>query len=207
MQSSTIVHVIDGNAQRRAELASLVYGLGWHAEISASIGEFTSYSPIAGTVLLHDDPDQHLVAAFFEDGLHRETWFPVIAYACAIEPRQIVDAIREGGSDYLAYPFTARDLLESLARLDKTEAARRAIFLRKAAAQKRIDSLSKREGQVLRHMISGKSNRLIAQELGIGSRTVEVHRSNLIAKLGAQNTAEAIRLGVEAYRSGASIRE
>ncbi|MFC0588948.1 response regulator transcription factor [Novosphingobium aquiterrae] len=205
MDTSTIVHVIDEDAHRRADLAKLVYSLGWHAEISASLEEFVSYTPLTGFVLLHDRPDQHSVTHLFRYGHDHEIWFPVIVYDCAPRPGQIVDAILAGGSDYLSYPISAEDLAVSLSRLREISSQRREAFLRKAAAQERIGRLTRREGQILSHMVSGKTNRLIAKELGISSKTVEIHRTHLIAKLGAQNTIEAVRIGLEALRPTASI--
>ena len=65
-------------------------------------------------------------------------------------------------------------------------------------ALSRIEKLSKREREILAGMVEGLSNRLIGKHLSISPRTVELHRANLLSKIGARHSAEAIRLAIEA---------
>ena len=69
---------------------------------------------------------------------------------------------------------------------------------RKTMALSRIEKLSKREREILAGMVDGLSNRLIGKHLSISPRTVELHRANLLSKIGARHSAEAIRLAIEA---------
>jgi len=65
-------------------------------------------------------------------------------------------------------------------------------------ARARLDRLTKREREVLDGVASGLSNRLIGEKLAISPRTVEIHRANMLNKLGANHTSEAIRIAIEA---------
>jgi len=65
-------------------------------------------------------------------------------------------------------------------------------------AKARLDRLTKREREVLDGVASGLSNRLIGEKLAISPRTVEIHRANMLNKLGANHTSEAIRIAIEA---------
>ncbi len=206
MDHEKFLHIIDTNERRRAGIAKLVYGLGLHAEIYGSITEFTQVGPVLGFVLLHDEPRDHTMAEFFGGSKERDTWLPTIVYASLPQPRQIVEAINEGVLDYLAFPFQAAALLEALRRLNGPAGQRRDVFVRRAAARVRINRLSPREGEVLSHMINGRTNRLIALELGISPRTVEIHRTHLLSKLGAQSSADAVRIGFEAAEFGPLVQ-
>jgi FixJ family two-component response regulator len=65
-------------------------------------------------------------------------------------------------------------------------------------ARDRISTLSAREREVLDWLAEGSSNKAIARELDISPRTVEIHRANMMTKLGARHAAEAVRLKLEA---------
>ena len=80
-----------------------------------------------------------------------------------------------------------------------TNAARiGSLRLREARARSRVQKLTRRELEVLAGVAVGLSNRLIGEKLAISPRTVEIHRANMLNKMGAQHTSEAIRIAIEA---------
>jgi two-component system response regulator FixJ len=83
--------------------------------------------------------------------------------------------------------------IESALRAPRTERDREA-----AQAAQRVAALSRRERQVLDGLVAGRPNKVIAYDLGISVRTVEVHRARMLERLGTRQTAEAIRLAVMA---------
>jgi two-component system response regulator FixJ len=114
-----------------------------------------------------------------------------------------VRAMKAGAIDFLEKPYSDRALLGSI------EAAfgRESHFERDrdiADAARRVASLSPREREVLDGLLAGRPNKLIAYDLGISVRTVEVHRARMMERLGMRQLAEVIRLGVMA-RLGASL--
>jgi FixJ family two-component response regulator len=125
-------------------------------------------------------------------------WLPVIGFAQEPDTRQVVSAVLEGAIDYIAWPFTREDIT----RVVNDAEAKAEVFgstkLREALARSRVDRLTKREREVLAGVAGGLSNRMIGEKLSISPRTVEIHRANMLTKMGANHTSEAIRIAIEA---------
>jgi two-component system response regulator FixJ len=108
-----------------------------------------------------------------------------------------VRAMKAGASDFLEKPYSDRALLgaiEATFEMENRVARDRDI----ADAIRRIATLSPREHDVLDGLMAGRPNKLIAYQLGISVRTVEVHRARMMERLGVRQLAEAVRLGVVA---------
>ncbi|MCX7863741.1 MAG: LuxR C-terminal-related transcriptional regulator [Novosphingobium sp.] len=196
MERSANLILVDSDTRRRATITHALSASRVHVEPFESIAELEQSWPRAGIVLLHDEGRAiaDLVVAMAN---HRD-WFPVIAFSTDPDPARIVEAVLEGAIDYLTWPITSEHLAAALQsaldRAEKTGHSR----LREAVARARIDRLTPREREVLRGVASGLSNRLIGERLSISPRTVEIHRANMLNKLGANHTSEAIRIAIEA---------
>ena len=105
---------------------------------------------------------------------------------------------RPGALDYLSLPLETERFERCLARIEKEAEVFGAARRRMIEARDRIASLSVREREVLEWLAEGSSNKVIARELDISPRTVEIHRANMMHKLGARHAAEAVRLKLEA---------
>ncbi|MDG2005161.1 MAG: LuxR C-terminal-related transcriptional regulator [Novosphingobium sp.] len=152
--------------------------------------------PRSGIILLHDVAGS-IVSLIGSMADHGE-WFPVIAFSDDPKPARIVEAILDGAIDYIAWPIAGDELAATLDRaLDRAERVGNA-KLREIMARSQIDKLTRREREVLNGVAGGLSNRLIGERLEISPRTVEIHRANMLHKLGANHTSDAIRVAIEA---------
>lgn len=107
-----------------------------------------------------------------------------------------VSAMKLGAVDFLQKPYSNEELLAAVEKaIAETERTRAALAIEREAAE-RLNSLSRRQHQVLLGLATGKLNKIIAYELGLSMRTVEAYRAQLLDKLGVSSTAEAVRIAI-----------
>lgn len=192
------LHFIDPSTRHRAELARIGFALGHHSEVYGDLGELSVYPPREGIVIARDIPEEGGIAMVLERLGRLGIWLPVIAVDEAPRPGRIVEAIKAGALDYLSLPLENDRFERCLARIETEAEVFGAARRRMIEARDRIASLSAREREVLDWLAEGSSNKAIARELEISPRTVEIHRANMMNKLGASHAAEAVRLKLEA---------
>jgi two-component system response regulator FixJ len=105
-----------------------------------------------------------------------------------------VHAMKNGALDFLEKPFDDTKLLAAVGRALAASRAMRAAAAAGAAASSRLASLTPREVEVLAGLVAGLSSKEIARDLGASPRTIEVHRTRVMAKLGAGSLPELVRL-------------
>jgi two-component system response regulator FixJ len=107
-----------------------------------------------------------------------------------------VEAMKAGVYDFIEKPFDDEAILRALkGALSRSEDGAQQNSARTAAAQ-RLDTLSQRERQVLDGLVAGRPNKVIAHDLGISPRTVEVYRANLMTKMQASSLSELVRMAL-----------
>ena len=109
-----------------------------------------------------------------------------------------VEAMKAGALDFIEKPYQFEELSAAIeaafARLEETNAE----AARAGAAAAKLEALSAREQDVLKGLIEGRSNKLIAYDLDISPRTVEIYRANVMTKLGVRSLSEALRIAFAA---------
>ncbi len=198
MTRKATLHFIDSESRHRAELAQIGFALGHHSEVYGDLSELAVHPPREGIIIARDAALEGGVSMILDRLSRLGIWLPLIAFETQPRPGRIVDAIKAGALDYLSLPLDPDRFARCLERIEKEaeefgEARRRMI-----EARDRIASLSTREREVLEWLSEGSSNKVIARELEISPRTVEIHRANMMTKLGARHAAEAVRLKLEA---------
>jgi FixJ family two-component response regulator len=203
----TILHIVGGESRSRAEQARIAFALGHHAEVYADVAELLDRPPREGIVLAAETGEpgatRRLIEALGEAGI----WSPVVVTARNIELERVVAGVRAGALDYLGLPLEmgsfARRLHSIVAEAGPYEERRR----REVQALRRIGLLSRRERQVLALLSAGLANKEIAQQLEISPRTVEIHRANMMHKLGAGHPADAVKAWLAAGAEGPGSAE
>ena len=212
MRSATSIFLVDGDFRRRAAISHCLAGnsnqgfaggLGnghsggsIHVEPFEDSAELIGRWPRGGLLLVHDDERAigDLLAHMGQSG----HWLPVIGYAEAPTTRRVVQAVLDGAIDYIAWPFSAEEITEVMIEAEAKAESFGSAKLREALARSRVDRLTRREREVLAGVAGGLSNRMIGEKLSISPRTVEIHRANMLTKMGANHTSEAIRIAIEA---------
>jgi FixJ family two-component response regulator len=111
-----------------------------------------------------------------------------------------VEAMRHGALDFMRKPFREQDLLDRIQQALEYEAGTRDILLDRAKILQRIATLTAREREVFERVVQGQANKVIAIDLGISERTVEVHRAQVMKKLEVRTLAELVRAKIDAER-------
>lgn len=202
MKQRLTIHIVDGDMRSRAEQARTAFALGHHAEVYDALDELLGRPPASGVLLVRQRALEPDLADLFDRLGKQGLWLPVVV--CSGEPEldQVVAAIKHGALDYLLLPLDPTRLARSLTMVEREAAAHGAARRRLNYARGRVEMLSRREREVLEWLAEGSSNKVIARELEISPRTVEIHRANMMGKMGARHAAEAVRLWLEANLEG-----
>ena len=196
MSSSTKVHILDNNASRRAQIAFGLAKSEVSTQIYENLEELLGWAPTDGLLLLNDNVGDDVIDAIQHQVSKQGGFLPVAVYSERPSTAQIVQAMLAGAIDYLEWPFPAGRLKQTMARVgDEAEVNIRAAK-RRSDAEAALAKLSQREREVLRELVAGSNNKQIAAKLGISPRTVEIHRANVLAKLNARSSSDAIRIGI-----------
>jgi two-component system response regulator FixJ len=112
-----------------------------------------------------------------------------------------VEAMQQGAFDFLQKPFRDQDLIDRIQKALARDRENRVALLQHGQIRERLASLTSREQQVLQLLTQGKQNKVMAAELGISQRTVEIHRAHVMEKLGANSVAQLVRMALDAAAS------
>ncbi|MBY6186321.1 response regulator [Marinobacter hydrocarbonoclasticus] len=192
------IYVIDDEADVREALSWMLEGCGYQAQCFASGQEFLSeLDPAATGVAIIDIKMPVMDGLELQAALNRlgSPLCQVFLTGNATVPKA-VQALQNGALDFLEKPVDGDKLLaiiqQGLARSEEVANSAR----EKADLEQRLASLTPRERDLMERVVAGKANKVIAAELFIAQRTVEIHRHNLFEKMGVSNAAElALLLG------------
>jgi two-component system response regulator FixJ len=196
-----VTHVVDDQAFVRRPLSHMLEAAGFGVETFPNAEAFLRAAQDGlpfGCVLLNLRLAGRDGAAVQHAMAEQRLAHPVIVIAPQGDVGTAVRAMKAGARDVIETPFCRDDVLRAVA-----EALRHADWAmdearRVAEAEARVETLSARETQVLRGLVAGQQNKMIAQDLGISPRTVEIHRGNLMTKLGVGSLPEAVRIAMAA---------
>ena len=200
MTDKTVIHVIDDDAAMRDSLAFLLDVNGFEARVYDSATAFLSQAPIAQLTCVVSDirmPGMNgieLVRKLRGEG----TACPVILITGHGDVALAVEAMKAGAADFIEKPFDDAVLLGAIRAALEAQPVSPGDSAAKREAEAKLADLSPRERDVLRGLVAGKINKVIAHDLSISPRTVEVYRANLMAKTGARSMSELMRIALAA---------
>jgi len=196
--TSCCCYVVDDDEAFRASLVALLDVAGYTARAFATTSEFlaTAAALEPGIVLL----DLRIPGMTGLDLLERHAAaldrFAVVMISGHGDIERAVRSIKAGAVEFIEKPFEPQQLLELLEAVGTGLAAKLAGSADRRDAEAKINSLSPREYEVLRILLKGAPNKLVARILDLSVRTVEMHRAHMLAKLGAKSTAEALHVAM-----------
>ncbi len=169
---------------------------GGSSEIYETLDEVLEAKPTSGAILASSGcGDAKSLLAKLREG---DIYLPLILFAEAPTTTQIVRAAHDGAADFLAWPFTGEDVLQSCTYCEAFMEERGGAIMRQEIARNHLEQLTPREREILEFMVNGYSNKDMAKFLDLSPRTIEDYRLNTIKKLGVGATSAAIRIGLEA---------
>ena len=199
-----VVHVVDDDDAVRRSLALLLVSFGYGTETYASAEAFLAAvgRARAGCVIV-DIRMPGMGGLELQEELHRRgCTMPVIVVTGHGDVGLAVRAMKAGAIDFVEKPYSDDELMRAVSFAFVRFEDARQHQAQIAAAEARIGALTPREKDVLKLLVAGRPNKVIAHELGISPRTVEIHRANVMEKLDCRSLAEAVRLSLAANFSG-----
>lgn len=195
MTTETIIHVIDDDAAVRDSIAFLLETAGLTTRTyESALAFFAEKDRAAGCIVtdvrMPDMTGLELARRLRDSGSVE----PVIVVTGHADVSLAIEAMRAGVVDFIEKPFDDEILLTSIQRvLDQASKASSADFEKRTFVA-RLGSLSPRERDVVEGLVKGHANKVIAFDLGISPRTVEVYRANVMTKMQAGSLSELVRM-------------
>jgi len=200
-RNEPLVYVVDDDEAVRDSLTLLLKAVGLSGRAYGSAAAF----------LENYDPEQHgcLVADIRMPGMsgldlqetlkERGAPIPLIFITGHGDVPMAVDAMKSGALDFIEKPFRDQDLLDRVHQALAWDKERRTENLQTLAIRERLATLTPRETEVMERVVQGQANKVIAMDLGVSQRTVEIHRARVMEKMAVRSVAKLVR-AVEAAK-------
>jgi FixJ family two-component response regulator len=191
-----MVYIVDDDDGMRRALGILMSTVGYQPAAFAGPREFLAkYDPMQPGCLVLDVRMPEMSGLEVQQHLNRNgSMLPVILVSGHGDIPMAVQAMKDGAFDFLQKPFRDQELLDRINAALKVDAENRASVDRLADLKQRADSLTPREREVMALVVDGKANKVIAIDLALSERTVEIHRANAMEKMGARSVAHLVKM-------------
>jgi two-component system response regulator FixJ len=198
-RSEPVVFVVDDDEAVRDSLRMLMRSVGLAVETYASAMEFLDRFDAGrpGCLVLDVRMPGMSGIELQEQLVARQATLPVIFITGHGDVPMAVRALRAGAVDFIQKPFSDQALLDRIHQALARHAREREEASRKSAIRERIARLTPREKEVMLMVADGKANKVIALDLGVSERTVEIHRARVMEKMQASSLPDLVRMVVE----------
>jgi two-component system, LuxR family, response regulator FixJ len=203
-EKSPVVFVVDDDDAVRGSLRLLLKSVGLAAQPFGSAQDFLEhYSPDQPGCLVLDVRMPGMSGLELQQQLNvRGAVIPVIFITGHGDVPMAVEAMQHGAFDFLQKPFRDQDLIDRIQRALEKDRGYRQELRKREQIRERRDSLTPREQEVLELVTSGKANKVMAADLGVSQRTVEIHRARVMEKMGAASLAQLVRMVIDLRSEG-----
>ena len=194
--SKPTVFIVDDEPDVRAALRLLIKSVGYTVECFESADQFfQQFKPDRKGCLILDVRMPGMSGIDLQEKLAgMETLLPIIMISGHGEIPMAVKAVQNGAIDFLQKPFSDQQLLDRISQAMEINNKRHTTHDIRQDAQDKYDSLTPRESEIFAEVVAGKLNKIIAYELNISTRTVEIHRAKAMEKMEAKNLSELINM-------------
>lgn len=191
-----IVYIVDDDDGMRRALTILITTVGYQPVACSRPSEFLAkYDPGQPSCLVLDVRMPEMSGLEVQQHLNKAgSMLPIILVSGHGDIPMAVQAMKDGAFDFLQKPFRDQELLDRINAALKLDAQNRESVDRLADLKARQESLTPREHEVLALVVDGKANKVIAIDLGLSERTVEIHRANVMEKMGARSVAHLVKM-------------
>lgn len=207
-EAAPTVFVVDDDEGARNSLRFLLKSVGLPAVAFDSAQEFlVAYRPQQPGCLVLDVRMPGMSGLDLQQELNRRgAVIPVIFVTGHGDVRMAVEAIQQGAFDFVQKPYREQELLDLIQRSLAKDKANRSALQERDRIQARLASLTSREREVMQLMTVGKPNKVMAAELGLSQRTIEIHRAHVMEKSGATSIAQLVRMVLDTEPREAAVR-
>ena len=203
-ESEPVVYVVEDDDASRSLVRALTQSMGIACRAFGSAQEFLEkYDPLQPGCLVLDIFMPGMSGLELQEELNRRgTVIPVIFTTGHGDVPSAVEAMKRGAFNYLQKPFKNSELIDNVKNALDHDRNNRQALTRLDVIRERMVSLTPREREVLDLVVSGRPNKIMAQQMGLSQRTVELHRSRVMEKMGATSVAHLVRMLMNLERGG-----
>jgi len=193
------VYIVDDDAAVRSALLMLLKSVGLRGSGYGSAQEFlNSYQAHQPGCLVLDVRMPGLSGLELQQQLNlRGVTLPVLFMTGHADVPMAVEAMQAGAFDFLQKPFRDQDLLDRIQRALQHDSQMRAEQQQTQQLRERYATLTPREVEVMKLMTEGRPNKLMAVDLDLSQRTIEIHRAHVMEKMQARSLAQLVRMSLQ----------
>jgi len=196
MIASMPVHIFEQNEVVESYLKDLFDNIEFTPTFHDNISNYTPKFPVdlPFITMIGNSSDNSFIYELISDTRRLKTFTDVIVYSSKPALDFVVDVIKFGAFYFLEIPTDKERLVESLIRASDYNLIHQEILSKESAMLSRLTRLTIRESMILKKIIEGTRNKIIAYELNISQRTVENHRASIMMKLEAKSITHLINM-------------